>query len=288
MKNILAYFYHFVVTNDINSSGYFFYNNQLFCLKKYKRSREEVNSLLILNNYMLINNQKINRIILNINNEVLSLYDNDYYVLLKIDYQKYNNYFKMIVAPSIKELNNLRRDNWAYLWSVKIDYIEYQIEHLMNKYPLIYDTVNYYIGLTENAITYFKMLNLTKESLYVAHRRMMKNNYYNPLDLIIDYQVRDIVEYLKYQFFDRQMSSKDVINYLKKTNFTEVEYLLLYVRFLYPSYYFDVYEKIINKEQEEKTILDIINIANEYEDLLKQIIVFIKTKVKILEITWLN
>ena len=132
------------------------------------------------------------------------------------------------------------------------------------------------------------MLNLTKESLYVAHRRMMKNNYYNPLDLIIDYQVRDIVEYLKYQFFDRQMSSKDVINYLKKTNFTEVEYLLLYVRFLYPSYYFDVYEKIINKEQEEKTILDIINIANEYEDLLKQIIVFIKTKVKILEITWLN
>ena len=146
MKNILAYFYHFVVTNDINSSGYFFYNNQLFCLKKYKRSREEVNGLLILNNYMLINNQKINRIILNINNEVLSLYDNDYYVLLKIDYQKYNNYFKMIVAPSIKELNNLRRDNWAYLWSVKIDYIEYQIEHLMNKYPLIYDTVNYYIG----------------------------------------------------------------------------------------------------------------------------------------------
>ena len=81
-------------------------------------------------------------------------------------------------------------------------------QNTLFKYPYIYNTVDYYIGLGENAITYMKELNdnINSSSLSITHRRIGVNStmfdLYNPLNLIIDYKVRDVSEYLKDAFFN--------------------------------------------------------------------------------------
>lgn len=291
MKNILQFFYQIVVNDDdLDNEGYFFYNNNYWQLKKYLRNNLEIQQLMILNNYMLINNIKINRIVLNIKNEPLSLYENSYYVLLKIDYQELEvSHFNTILAPNINELNLLKRNDWSYLWESKIDYVEYQIKHFIHKYPLIYNTVNYYIGLAENAIIYFKMLDLKNEKLYINHRRVgIEKGFFDPCELVIDYKIRDLAEFIKYNFFIKKTSINDILNYVKTINLLEMDYVLLFVRLLFPSYYFDMYDKIINGELEEENIKQITNYASEYEELLYNIYLVIKKYVNLIEINWLR
>lgn len=284
MKNILEFFYQIVLNDEINQQGYFFYNNNLFELKEYKRSQEEIKGLVILNNYMLINNIKINRIILNINNEPLSFYNNKYYVLLKIDYRNvYNNCYNSYRSPNIKELDSLKRNNWSLLWSVKVDYIEYQVSHLIHKYPILYKTVNYYIGLSENAIMAFNMLNVHEE-LYVSHRRL--NDVFDPTELVIDYKVRDISEYIKNTFFYKEDSYDEIINYIRTLRLEKMDYMLLYIRLLFPSYYFDMYYEILNGRLEEDILL-ITSKALLYEKMLKDIYNIFKSYVNIINISWL-
>ena len=73
MKNILNYFYHIIVSEDKINNGYFSYDNHLFLLYKYQRRLDEVNELLKLNQEMINNHIKINKIINNIYHEVLTL-----------------------------------------------------------------------------------------------------------------------------------------------------------------------------------------------------------------------
>lgn len=284
MKNILEFFYQIVLNDEINQQGYFFYNNNLFELKEYKRSQEEIKGLVILNNYMLINNIKINRIILNINNEPLSFYNNKYYVLLKIDYRNvYNNCYNSYRSPNIRELDILKRNSWSNLWSIKIDYIEYQVSHLIHKYPILYKTVNYYIGLSENAIMAFNMLNVHEE-LYISHRRL--NDVFDPTELVIDYKVRDISEYIKNTFFYKENSYDEIINYIRTLRLEKMDYMLLYIRLLFPSYYFDMYYEILNGRREEDILL-ITSKASLYEKMLKDIYNIFKSYVNIINILWL-
>ena len=227
MKNILQLFYQIVISDDeINDEGYFFYNENLWQLKKYRRSSMEINALMTLNNYMIFNNVKINRIVLNLKNEALTFYDNNYYLLLKVDYKELEiTNFNTLLAPNIKELQMLYRNNWDYLWSSKVDYVEYQINHLIHKYPLIYDTVNYYIGLAENAIMYFKMLDLSKEKLYINHRRLgTEKGFFDPSELVIDYKVRDLAEFIKYNFFVKKSSIDNIVNYLNSIILEKMDY----------------------------------------------------------------
>ena len=191
--------------------------------------------------------------------------------------------------PNINDLNILYRNNWDYLWETKIDYVEYQIKHFIHKYTIIYDTVNYYIGLAENAIMYYKMLDVKNEKLYINHRRVgTEKGFFDPCELVVDYKVRDLAEFIKYNFFVKKVSISNLINYLKQIKLEYMDYLLLFVRLLFPSYYFDIYDRVINGEIEEKKILEITKYANEYEDLLYNVYLMMRKNINIIEINWLK
>ena len=290
MKDILRYYYQIIIDDkSIEDKNYFSYNNHLFSLYKYERNIEEINSLVTLNNYLLRNNVRINQIIFNINNEPLTYYENNYYVLIKVDYRFSDNYFKFIESPIDKSYDNLKRHNWGYLWSSKIDYVEYQMDHFKNKYPLLLESINYYIGLAENAIMYFNMLKLDNVSLYINHRRVREIDLYNPTELVIDYKVRDICGYLKRMFFNKKMTICDIKKYLLSLNLENIDYILLYTRMLFPTYYFDIYDRIINDKIDEKEILKITSRIDEYEELLYEIYLIIKRKIhNIIGIDWIN
>ena len=207
--------------------------------------------------------------------------------MLLINYQNIGDNYKDYLVNN-KEYDILKRNNWDYLWSMKIDYVEYQVKHLTNKYPIIEDSINYYIGLSENAIKYFKLINKNNESLYIEHRRINKDNIYDPLEIVIDYKVRDISEYIKYNFFNSGKDLYDIKNDIKKLNLNNIDYLLLYSRMLYPSFYFDLYDRIINNNEDENIINDIINKSIEYEELLYEIYLIINRKYNIMGIDWIN
>lgn len=290
MKNILNYYYKIIIDDDnIDDNGYFSYNNHLFCLYHYKRNINEVDALGYLNKIMLSRNMSINKIISNVFDNIITYHDNINYCLIMINYE-YDNHanVKFIQSFQSKELDILKRNDWGKLWSIKIDYIEYQLKHLNNSYPIINDSVNYYIGLAENAISYFNMLDLNNVSLYISHRRINQNNIYNPLELVIDYKVRDIAEYIKLNFFNRKMDIYEIKEYLDKISLENIDYILLYVRMLYPSYYFDLYEEIINDNKNEEEINRVIDLSSEYEELLFEIYNLFRKRINLLGVDWIN
>ena len=62
---------------------------------------------------------------------------------------------------------------------------------------------------------------------------------------------------------------------------------MLYARLLYPSYYFDIYEEVMNKERSEEDLLKIISKNENFEELLKKAYLEI-TKYAILEkVEWI-
>ena len=62
---------------------------------------------------------------------------------------------------------------------------------------------------------------------------------------------------------------------------------MLYARLLYPTYYFDIYEKVIEDLKEESELLDIINKVDEYELFLKEAYFELSRMHKIEQINWI-
>ena len=131
------------------------------------------------------------------------------------------------------------------------------------------------------------------EKVVLSHRRInypcMEYEFYNPLEYIFDIQVRDISEYLKSMFFytDRNHTIKELKNYLLSTRLSNYEANMLYARLLYPTYYFDIYEKVIEDLKEESELLDIINKVDEYELFLKEAYFELSRMHKIEQINWI-
>ena len=297
MKELLNYYYY-ILTDRINMKNhdyYFIYRNNYFAFYRYSGSLEKTRELFNLNTYMIYNGYKVNKIILNKNGEILTSYGNNYYVLVLLTYHGKN----LISLKDIMEfnqgtsnLNLLDHSNWYSLWSLKIDNIEYSINHLRLKYKLLYSSIYYYIGLSENAISYLKYLNLDNKNKCISHKRVLANStivdFYNPLNLIIDYRIRDLTEYFKSCFFNKTCTVLDIINSFKKIKMSEIDYLYFYVRMLFPSYYFDLYDQILSGMQDEKSILKITSMQEEYEYLLYEIYLVIKSKFNLVGIEWIN
>ena len=290
MNNILNYYYQIIVNDyKVDSNGLFIYNNHLFTLYELKRNINEVDALLSLNEIMLSRNININKIVKNIFNQVITFFDGHNYVLIEVNYEYLDNAnIKFINSFQDKRLDILKRNNWGELWSTKIDYIEYQLMHINNSFPIINESINYYIGLAENAISYFNMLDLSNVSLYIEHRRFNKETLYNPMELVIDYKVRDIAEYIKDNFFSKKMTILEIKNYINKLNLNNIDYILLYVRLIFPSYYFDLYDEIINNNKDEKELNNIIELSMEYEKLLYSVYLIIEKRINIIGINWIN
>ena len=62
---------------------------------------------------------------------------------------------------------------------------------------------------------------------------------------------------------------------------------MLYARLLYPSYYFDIYEEVMNKERNEEDLVSIIKKSSAYEIFLKEAYLEITKYAPIEKIDWL-
>ena len=280
MKNIINFFYNFNVIEiySINNGYYFNYNNDSYVFMCCMRDLNEINAIYNLYKELKIRNVFVNDLILNKNGQIVCIVDNKNFVLIK-DNTKNNriNMNDLLYIQNntvnIKCDKKIFRNNWIKMWEIKIDYYEKNINGSLKKYPLLNKFIDYYIGLGENAISYLSYNSVKKTNYVLSHKRININNstfdFYNPLNFIIDSRVRDFSEYVKTQFFYGTLSFDEFKRFVDYMNLSREECILLISRLLFPTYFFDLYDSILNEEFPEENIKNVLDKKDEYANFLK-------------------
>ena len=271
MKETIKYYYNIDVQNIEEKDGkYFFrYQNQDFFFVFFNRNLDELDDILKCCTNMREKGIVAHNIIVNINGEVLTKVNNYNYILMSVNkFSEEYDIFDIVNISNKLTLNNqssrLYRNNWSLLWSEKMDYFEYQIRELGLEKKIIQDRRIFYPNY--------------------------KINFLNPLSFIFDLEVRDIAEYLKAMFFSNQ-NDEDVLEelkcFLQIKKLTPYEYSMLFARLLYPSYYFDLYDAIMNHDESEEKLISIIAKVDDFELFLKEAYLEISKYASIDKINWL-
>lgn len=293
MKNKIMLYYEFdeIELSIIDGGYYFRYNQHLYSFEKIY----DVNNLkLILNILDKIGYRKSFKLIANIYNEYFTNIDGFWYGLFLHDINTPSILQEILNLPllSLNIVSKVSLVSWDSLWISKIDYYEYQKRHILNVYPLIEESFNYYIGLAENAISYVKyntvLQNNGYQKLYLCHKRISHTNFFHPLNMTVDYYSRDVAEYIKFLFFSDKYQDFSFCTFFRSLNFSYNDFILFYARLLFPSYYFDVYDKIINKTCDEDKLRPILRRIDEYNEFLCYIYDQICLIVKIPGVLWLK
>ena len=289
MKNILGYYYslHPEEVSHTDDKYYFEYIGNNYVFQMFDRPLSDIDPLYKINRKMISRNILVHEIILNNENKILTYVNNVPYVLMEI----YVNKNAGITLPEVCHINNssiniecdkiISRYDWVTLWETKNDYFEAQINEIGKKYPNLCNYANYYIGLAENAIFYVRNTMLIKEECLtsICHKRIDCNEslfcLYNPLNYVCDYRVRDISEYIKNAFFKGENAYEILDEYFKNNYLSYKEALLFYGRLLYPSYFFDLHDDIVNNDLPEDTIEKVVIKADGYEQFLLDVYLYI-------------
>lgn len=292
MENILSYFYNINNVEIKKKKDYylFFYKENKYLFFKVERDSRE---LVVINEVLNLYGKEYYSFVYNIQKSIITIVDNNIYVLIRVNSKLSPNLKEVIIKKQvpINNIENIDRSNWKYLWSKKNDYYEYQRKHIKNKYYILYSSINYYIGMAETAIAYLVNNQISKKTpKYLAHIRITNSieDYYNPINLIIDYKSRDLAEYLKMVFLNKA-NYKEISDFvLDNVSLSNTEYVLLIARLIYPSIYFDKYDEIVSNKAKEKEIINIISITNNYLDFIKYIYNKIQIKTNIPNVDWLR
>lgn len=295
MNNFVVYFYNIQPDKiNFNNRYYSFYNNG-YLYRLYLVDNNININMMVNVNKKLLGHTLVSEIIINKDGNYISYYNDKSYILIKV----YVNINKKI---SLEEINYLANSlysqkikiNWGMLWSNKIDYLEDLINENGKKYPLLVDSFNYFVGMTENAISYYNDIDVNNNYKFVISHKVIRFNdtieaLYNPLNIIFDYQARDLAEYIKNAFFLNNKSVfQDLTNYMQYNPLSITDVKLVVARIMYPSFYFEMYEDILVDNQSELILVKIIDKLPEYEKYLSSIINFFRHYYDIPQITWLD
>lgn len=275
MKNAIRYYYHLEVGN-IEFRDYHYYFDSYVLVEIEKQVDFSIYQFLLDNHY------PVYTIIRNKDGEYITNIDNKNYLLLYVTSQDRTS-FELLENFQIpvyqKEILP-----WHELWMNKVDFYEKHVQTVTSR--KIKDSFFYYIGMAENAISFYQIIK-KEYPLYIAHGRMSRDfDFWNPTNLVVDYRVRDVASYVKRLFFEGNFQISDLYLFLYRFQFQEQDYLLFYARMLYPSYYFDCYDKIVKGESED-CLNRYIEKVDEYEEFLRALYYSFSRVVFLPKIDWL-
>ena len=286
MNNIIEYYYNIKNIDIINiDNNYLIMDNNDFSYLLYEINNNIniKNTINILSN---LNNSYYGDLILNNKLSYITKINDKNYVLIRIK-GIINELITIndIISNNIKyRVNNNKIINYNELWSKKIDYLEYQISELGNNYNEILYSFSFFIGLAENAISYLNINNINYNNIHmtISHLRIKNNelfiDYYNPLNILIDYDIRDYAEYIKNKLLITDDIDKDIKYILNNAKLSNDDIKLLYARLLFPTFYFDKVEEILIDKNEEKELNKYIDIIPRYINMLKDVYIEINKK----------
>lgn len=291
MKNVIYNYYNILLTdiNEDNDNYYFYYNSNLYVFYLVENNPETINEIY---NFLIENNIDSYKIIANKDNNFITTINNKNYALLHLKgLLKYEIKFEEFKYYPINKPNH----NWGTLWSNKLDYYEIQIRELGKKYQTLLNSFGFFKGIAENAILYYNLIEKKfndEVPVAIVHNRMnypeYEKDYNNPLNYVIDYYIRDISEYIKSYTISDYYDLENIITLINKLNLNSKSFNLLYSRLLYPTFYFDEFDKIILGKEEDNKIINVINKIQNYIEMLKKIFIVFNSKYEMFNIEWLN
>lgn len=300
MKNALQYYYHLTIDNihQINGIYRFIFQDKYYAFCPFEGSIEQATIIYNLSIQLWEQGVYCHQIILNAEQKIITLVNGVFYVLVKSDYamderitMEHLILFSSMTSRIVYQ-DEIRHDDWGKLWSEKIDYFEYQVNQFGKSHPIIRESFSYFEGLAETGISLLGQIKMEYKNLIVSHKRIKRNqtvfDLYNPLSFIIDLKIRDVCEYFKESFVTNGNIWDDIIHYLTHNTLTNYEYLMFFIRMLYPSFYFDLYEDIMRHNKDEKALTPIISLANSYERLLKKLYFYLGRFIAMPEIEWIK
>lgn len=292
MKNVI-YNYYDILVDELNKSdnNYFFYfNNELFLFYLV------LNDISLVENiykYVIENNIESFNIVLNKEGNLFADVDKKKYVLLKVKgILKYEVKFDEFKYYPV----NSNGVNWGNLWGERLDYYEVQIRELGIKYQTVLNSFGMFSGLAENAILYFNMtmekFNDMDSNVGIVHNRVKYPcyliDYYNPVNFVIDYSVRDIAEYIKSYVVSDDFDIDNVVVLINRMNLNDLMFNLLYARLLYPTFYFDIFDKVILEDGKDSDVVPILNKVDSYLSMLKILYQKFNNEYHMFRIEWLD
>lgn len=298
MKNLLEYYYNIYPDKIYEKHNYYFFfiEDIKYYFVPFDRSVDELKKLVELTNKLYLKNIKVHTFIKNKYDEFYVRNNNDNYVLLRvnIDEKEEIDIYDVLKFNSVDIMNNLNIAYPSKRWEKTVDSFEKEITELNNDYPELLKVFDYYVGLAENAISYIESINIKEDTrLFLSHKRIKTPlNYgmlYNPLSFIYDYKTRDLAEYIKESFFFSNFDEEEIMNVIDQNleHYTLDDIKLLYGRLLYPTYYFDLFEDILNKRKEETELKKIVSLSEQYERFLKELYKNLKLKYNVEPIEWI-
>lgn len=302
MKNIINYFYGIKINNEIttedNCNFYFKVGKNYYCFSRLSILESKRISELY-SNYIVSPN--FHSILTNKNKSVFTFNNENCYILMKITYQnkiithdEFFNYHKQLQRNGL--MFNYRRVSWATLWRRKIDYLEYYVQENQSINNNVKCLCNYFIGISESAISLINLAmsdyshDFEYEQVTLCHDRIRKNytlyDLYNPKNIILDHYSRDVSEYLKsFIFGDNYDDIIEII--IDKTNFTNVGYILLLARTMFPTFFYDCLNDIDESSFNDEKIIKMYDLVSRYENLISKLYFLIRKKIQLPHIEWL-
>ncbi len=305
MKQILKYYYNIEIDDFEmeNNVCFFNLNKSNFYLVPFTRDENNLIDIIEVSKEMIHRKIDCHNIILNRFNKALTQFNNINYILLNVgkNFDDDINIFDMhFINQKLRVNNDLQKkykNNWQNNWSHNIDYFEMQIRNYGKLKTGILNTFSYYTGMAEIAIEYAGFANtnfIIDEGDYISlsHRRIFypnyKLNYLNPISFIFDLEIRDYAEYFKTRFFYEENVYQELTSFFKTVKFGAYSYNMFYARLLYPSYYFDLYEKVLIEGKSEESLINIVSKQKEYERFLHFAYNEISKYAPIKKISWLT
>ena len=291
MKNAINYYYNLYINSfkKNNDSVTFVINNNIYEFLPFQGNFQEIYKVYLI---LRTHNKYCHEIVVNKDNSFITLYNGKEYILLKKDLspEKYVDMGEILNYDI--EIFDRHELNWKELWQEKVDYYEYQMSQLSIKYSLLKESFNYYVGMTETAISLLEYIDSNKIKYSISHKKIYYKEkmdiFFNPMQITIDSRVRDIAEYIKINFMNNVFNLDDTLKLIDYLHLNDTEAILFLSRLLYPSYYFYEYEKIIFQKSNEQKLLNYIEKNTQYEVFLSKIYKYLKSKFYIPEVEWLN
>lgn len=300
MKNWLLYYYNIDV-KDIHQSNkkyHFKIKEYQYYFFPYFEDVKILQNVFKFSEELLQKGIYCHRIIPNKDNQLFTNINGLNYILMV----SFSNLDKKITINDIKPfsyiyINNTfqRRDDWKTLWEQKIDYFEYQLSQFGIKHPLLKESFSYFSGYVETGISLLNTIELYKKddkNLVLSHKRINKENdlfdLYNPFNFVVDYKIRDICEFYKSEIIENKNIINETILYIENGNFSNKEIKLFFIRMLYPSFYFDIFEEIISTDQTDDKIKKVLENTYKYESYIKILYQYIKKHTDIPIVEWLS
>lgn len=290
MKNFIKSNYniypHKIYKKD--NKYFFFSNNEKVFIIKTNKKKEELDKIVKVSNELYNQQLEISTFILNVNGEYYTKVDDSYIILLKYNNVERNKIFLDDIIKYNNSYNNLDELNLKDKWKKTIDNIENEMVEYNKEYPVIQESLNYFIGISENAIQMIETVNINNNS--IGHDLNINNfNIYelnNPLNLIKTNKMYDIALYYKYKFYNDYIDYEELYIFLKKNN--KEDLIVFFCLMLYQNDYFDDVKDILLGKKNETILKKYIDKIIDYKQLIKYIKDNLQNIGEILELEWID